>query len=164
MRDLVRPGGAVIPARGRVLVALADYTPKKGSLGTVDGFDLSPFNEFLPAVHTVAVGDKRIVSRSAPQTLFAFDFGSAADCLPGRAVAELVATGGRVTGCAQWIALEMDEEGRYEVGPPAPGKTSCWGVRFHSLPQPLDTRPGQVVRVCGSHNRRALTVWFEGAR
>jgi hypothetical protein len=84
--------------------------------------------------------------------LFAFDFGTSKFCAPAHASVTCVATGGRVNGIAQWIALEMDEDTRNE-NRPAAGSTSCWAALFHPLLYPIDASSGQEIRVFGSHDR-----------
>jgi type III protein arginine methyltransferase len=54
----------------------------------------------------------------------------------------------------------MDADTRYE-NRPAPGATSCWGVLFHPLPDPIDASPGQEIRVFGSHDRQQISIWCD---
>ena len=163
MRDFLKPGAQVIPARGRVRVALAeDLRSAKDEMGEVDGFDLSSFNSLRAPVRYINVGHESLVLRSEPDDLFDFDFGAAQFCAPETVMRTIRAAGGRVTGIAQWIALDMDSEARYE-NRPVTGATSCWAVVFHTLPAPIETMPGQMIRIAGSHDRHSLMIWAEGA-
>jgi hypothetical protein len=158
---LLKPGGHVIPARGIIRVALAeDLRDDRERLENVDGFDLSAFNRFMRPVRSIRVGHERLKLRGNPADLFAFDFGASEFCAPARASVACVATGGRVNGIAQWIALEMDGETRYE-NRPAQGATSCWAVLFLPLPHPIDASKGQKIRVFGSHDRHRVSIWCD---
>ena len=162
MRDLLKPGAQVIPARGRVRIALAeDLQGEKHAMGAVDGFDLSPFNDLARPVRYFSPGHERLGLRSAPADLFDFDFGTAKYCAPATTEISLRSQGGRVNGIAQWVALKMDAQGNYE-NHPAPGAESCWALVFHSFPASIDTAPGQEIRIAGSHDRHHLTIWAEG--
>jgi type II protein arginine methyltransferase len=161
MREFVKPGGRVIPARGHVRIALGeDLRHEPSLLADTDGFDLSPMNVLLGSMHEFRVGHERLKLRSAAIDLFEFDFASAVFCPPSQVSVDLVSSGGRINGIAQWIRLDMDDAGRYE-NQPARGASSCWGVMFHSLPRPLETAAGQTIRVGAAHDRRSLTLWAE---
>jgi len=161
VRDLLKPGGRVIPARGAIRVALAeDLRDDNERLGEIDGFDLSPFNALMPPVRRIGVGHERLKLRSDVADLFVFDFGASQFCAPARASAACVATGGRVNGIAQWIALDMDGDTRYE-NRPAPDATSCWAILFHPLLHPIDASPEQEIRVFGSHDRHQVLIWCD---
>jgi type II protein arginine methyltransferase len=112
----------------------------------------------MSPVRRIRVGHERLELRGDARDLFAFDFGTSAFCAPARASVTCVATGGRVNGVAQWIALDMDGETRYE-NRPAPGATSCWGAQFHLLPHPIEVSPGQQIRIFGSHDRHRISIW-----
>ncbi|MEG3149768.1 50S ribosomal protein L11 methyltransferase [Sphingomonas sp. ZT3P38] len=160
IRDLLKPGAQVIPARGRVRVALAeDVLGDTGRMHMVDGFDLSLFNDLRAPARSHSVGSKRIELRSEPGELFDVDLGSARFCTPAKAKTSVRAAGGRVNGIAQWIALDMDEVTQYE-NRPMPGATSCWDMMFHALPM-IETAPGQAIAIAGSHDRRNLTIWID---
>jgi predicted nicotinamide N-methyase len=159
VRDLLKPGARVIPARGAVRVALAHNARENlNGLTNVGGFDLSAFTTLAQPVRQIRVGHERLSLRSEAADLFVFDFASARYCAPARASLVCRSAGGKVNGIAQWIALELDEITHYE-NRPTPGATSCWAVLFYPFTQPLDTIAGQEFRIFGSHDRRSLTIW-----
>ena len=155
---LTRPGACVIPSQGAVRIALAHYDrlPEK-LLGSVDGFDLSPFNR-LGALRELDVGDPALTLRSEPADLFAFDFASGGPFDNHRASVELVSDGGPVNGVVQWIRLRMDAEGVYE-NRPAAGASSCWNVLFHPLPAATQSLQGERHVVHGSRDRTSIWLW-----
>jgi type III protein arginine methyltransferase len=161
VRRLLRPGAKIIPARGAIRVALAeDREAHREEAGTVEGFDLSPFNQLAAPCYGISVGDERLALRSVPADLFCFDFQSGGPFPEGRATVPLVALTGCVNGIAQWFRLEMDEGGWYEDFPGA-GRTSHWVVLFYPLRQVIKVDPGAELTVRGAHDRFSLRVWAE---
>jgi len=160
-RRLLRAGALIIPARGIVRVALAeDAKAERERMGMVSGFDLSPFNRLAAFCQHIRVGDERLTLRSDAGDLFTFDFQAGGPFPEARASVALTAHGGPVNGVAQWIRLDMDDQGYYE-NRPAPGATSCWAVLFYPLPQSIDPCPGDVITVHGTHDRQTLLVWAD---
>ena len=158
-RHLLKPGASIIPARGRVRVALAeDDDWESARMGTVAGFDLTPFNRLASPSREIYIGASRLTLRSEPADLFAFDFASGGPFPETRSEAILAAQGRRINGIAQWIALDMDDTGVYENRPEPGGDSSWWSV-FHPFEKPLIAAPGQSITVHARHDRGALRVW-----
>jgi SAM-dependent methyltransferase len=156
---LLTPDAKVVPARGRICVALAEDA-KAGDerLGMISGFDLSLFNRLAQPDYRIETDDRHLHLRSDPATLFAFDFQSPQLFSAQRVAIELAAHGGRVNGVIQWIALEMDGQDTYE-NPPARGNRSCWSAVFHPLPAAIETDGGEGVVVHGQHDRLKVRIW-----
>jgi type II protein arginine methyltransferase len=156
---LLKPGGVVIPARGSVRVALAaDRRGRSPRLGETSGFDLTAFNRLASPHEMVRVGMGQVDLVSDPVDLFRFDFASGGPWQAERAGHRFASFGGRVDGIVQWIALEMDEVGRYE-NQPIEGSASCWGALFWRFGEPLATQPGDGVDIGGAHERDRLRLW-----
>jgi type II protein arginine methyltransferase len=117
VRDLLKPGGRVIPARGKVRVALAHYSGETRSLTQIAGFDLSAFSALARPIRRILVGDGQLTLRSDPADLFVFDLASGRYCAPAQASFSCRSAGGEVNGIVQWIALELDEVTHYENRP-----------------------------------------------
>jgi predicted nicotinamide N-methyase len=160
VRDLLKPGARVIPARGTVRVALAHDGRQPHDLTNIAGFDLSAFRSLAMPLRRYTVGDERLALRSDAADLFSFDFASPRYCPPAEASLDCVSTGGAINGVAQWIALTLDEVTHYE-NRPRRGAYSAWGVMFHSFAQEFDTAPGEKIKVYGAHDREHLTIWAE---
>ncbi len=160
VRQLLKPGGKVIPARGTVRVALAEYRGDDASyvLDDVAGFDLSAFLTLAPPVLRRRVGDPNLSLRSEAGDLFEFDLASAEFHAPSQGSVACRSSGGRVNGVAQWIEVELDEAVRYE-NRPAPGTTSCWALRFCPFQEAVELTSGQQFVIQGSHDRSALAIW-----
>ena len=158
---LVKPGGVVIPARGRVRVAFAhDARMATRRIGAISGFDLSSFNRLASPFYQVGVGSPHLELRSDAADLFDFDFQSGGPWPEQRSRVEVRAQDGPINGILQWIALDMDEVGRYE-NQPGPAASSSWAALFHPLPKTIESQLGRTGTIFGRHDRTALRVWGE---
>lgn len=156
---LLKPGAKVIPARGRVRVALAEdlRPPPVSARDASGGFDLTHFNRLARPYREIAVDSAHLALRSEPGDLFGFDF-AAPPWPSARAELPLASTGGLVNGIAQWIALDMDDEGRYE-NQPGMGVSSCWGCIFWPFAAPVETRSGEITIVAAQHETDRIRLW-----
>jgi SAM-dependent methyltransferase len=160
---LVTPGGVVIPAHGRVRVALAqDARMETRRIGAISGFDLSSFNRLASPFYQVGAASPHLELRSEAADLFDFDFQSGGPWPEERRQVEVRAQGGPINGIVQWIALDMDEVGRYEN---QPGRAaSSWAALFHPFPVAIESQPGKRCTIFGRHDRTALRVWGDIGR
>jgi protein-L-isoaspartate O-methyltransferase len=160
VRRLARPGAPVIPARGRIQVALAeDRTALREQMSNVEGFDLTPFNRLAPAWYQLPRDKERVVLRSEPGDLFTFDFESGGPFPEARGTVTLSASGGRANGVVQWVHLDIDDEESYQF--PCAEKTSASGGMFYPLLRPMEMTAGDTLRICGSHDRLSLRIWAD---
>ena len=158
----LKSGGRIIPTRGSVRVALADYSgTARMRMATVDGFDLSLFNEIAPPAFKVHHDDRGITLLSESTDLFSFDFASGGPFPEERSARSLVAQRDGVSGVAQWIHLTMDEVGEYENHPATHAATSNWSIFFYPFMEHIQCRVGDRIKVLGSHNRESLRIWAE---
>jgi hypothetical protein len=156
---LLKPGAAVIPARGRVRVALAEHRGR-GVAGLHEscGFDLSAFNRLAQPWRHVAIESPQLSLRSDPADLFDFDFASGGPWPASRAGLALASTGGTVNGIAQWIALDMDDAEVHE-NLPASGARSCWACVFWPFAESVATSPGETVAIASRHEKDRVRLW-----
>lgn len=161
MKRLLKPGAAVIPARGQIRVALAyDAEWQRHYAGEVSGFDLSAFNRLARPNWEIPVQNDLLSLRSHAADLFDFDFGAHEPYPHQRRTMPLLSTGGEVNGIIQWIALEMDDADRYE-NQPGDGAPSCWGALFWPMRQAIRTEAGQSIAIVGSHEVDRVRIWCE---
>jgi hypothetical protein len=159
--QLLKPGGRIIPARGSVRVALGHYLDAdKKRMGTVEGFDLSPFNDLAPKSLRIKRHDRGLSLVSDPADLFSFDFTSGGPFPESRSSVSLTANTGAANGVAQWIYLKLDDAAEYE-NHPVNAAASNWAVIFYPFAANLRYDKGDRVRLCGSHDRNRLRVWTE---
>jgi predicted O-methyltransferase YrrM len=156
---LLKPGGQVIPARGTIRVALVETGAAESSqLGWIDGFDVRPFRKFINHRNIVSSGDPRTRLASQSADLFSFDLTCPTVIEPGATSVALSALAGPANAVAHWIALDLDDETRYENCPDADFR-SCWEIPLISLAEPLTFKAGEAFTVHASHDRMRLTVW-----
>lgn len=156
---LIKPGAAVIPARGQIRIALAeDSGGDQRRLTTVAGFDLARFNQLARPYREIAVGSPRLTLRSAPEDIFDFDFASGGPWPDRRGERVLVSSGGRINGIVQWIVLAMDDLGLYE-NRPAPGAISCWAGIFWPFASPIDSLAGDAITIGARHEPDRIRFW-----
>lgn len=159
-RRLLKPGGAMIPASGQAMVALAHWSAlDRLSLDEISGFDLSGFNRLRKFPAHLNVSDPELALRGDAAVLFDFDF-AAGGPFPSTAAVELKADGGPVNGIVQWMRLELDSVTNYE-NRPGPGQASCWSAVFHPLAAPIAPAAGDMIRVRGSHGNHRMRIWAE---
>jgi len=159
---LLRPGGRIIPARGEVRVALAHHPQKfPPRVGSVEGFDLTPFNRLAHSTHGVRVNDSLLSIGSEAASLFDFDFQSGGPFRSGASVVALEADGGSVNGVIQWFRLQLDRDGVYE-NIPGPSAQSSWRALFYAFEHSIDLQRGAPVAVHGDRHRDLLRIWCEG--
>lgn len=158
---LLAPDARVIPMRLHIRVALAEDRRLRRGMGVVSGFDLSRFDVAAPHCYQLGSDAPRLALHSEPATLFTIDFQQRSSYPPAEASVALAATGGPINGIAQWIALDMDGHGAYDVRP-AHASNSCWAVMFHPSVATAPIDAGRRVLVCGRHDRQSLHLWTSG--
>jgi type II protein arginine methyltransferase len=158
-RFLLKRGAKIIPARGIIRVALAnDAEFDHARMATIGDFDLSPFNRLAASSYRIRPVEGRLTLLSPPADLFEFNFQCGGPFPAARASATLISAGGQTNGVAQWLALQMDEQTRYENNP-AFGTSWGFGVMFWPLTAPRDMPAETPIEVWGSHDRRVLRIW-----
>jgi len=158
---LVKPGGAIIPARGTIRIALAHLPASRRSMGMVSGFDLSPFDGLQEPNFRISTNTPRLKLCSEAADLFAFDFTRTEPWSSDRAEAALRASGERANGIVQWITLDMDGVSHYENRPSPDSESSAWAAVFHTFERELELQPGQPVRALGQHDMANVRIWAD---
>jgi type II protein arginine methyltransferase len=159
IHHLLKPGAAVIPARGHVRVALADDQRDVAAwMTTVCGFDLTPFDCLAKPFREIGVGDPGLLLRGEAIDLFSFDFASGGPFPAQSVTTRLLSSGGMIGGTAQWIALEMGDGGVYE-NRPARGAGSCWAAVYRPFARALKTHHGESIELSARHDRASLSLW-----
>lgn len=159
---LLNSDAAIIPARGRIRAALAggaDLRPLL-SLGRYEGLDLTPFDALAPALLPVPAGI-RLEALSLPFDVFVFDFIRSDGFRPEQLLFDVPATAaGRAYGVIQWIALDLDDEIRFENAPFSENR-SHWEPTLFSFPHPIDVLPGTRLRLRALHDTTSLMITVE---
>ncbi len=158
VRRLSHPATRVIPARGSIRVALAEYFEPDFQMRVVEGFDLSPFNRLAFPRYDISRDDKGLRVRSDAVDLFTFDFEAGGPFPETKSKVSLTSHGGRVNGVAQWIRLDLDDAVHYENAPPVHRGASL-GIIFYPFMRPIETKVGDHIAICGFHDRNNLRIW-----
>jgi len=159
VENLLKPGCPVVPAGGTVRIALAfDPNLSRKRVGTDEGFDLRAFNRLAKPIYQMTNTKTELQLMSDSVDLFDFDFCVTAAVAEERAQRVLIARGGPVNCIAQWIYLEMDDEGRFENMPGGPDYSN-WAVLVRPLATPADMQAGDAVTVNGWHDLFHVRIW-----
>jgi predicted RNA methylase len=161
IRDLLKPGGRVIPAWGIVRAALVDTDEAEASyLDHADGFDVRAFRKFINHRNKISSGDPHTRLASDAVDLFRFDLAAPQAIAAAQTTVTLTATGGPATAVARWIALQLDDQARYENRPDADFR-SCWEIPLHPLAERVELERGEQFTVHASHDRNRVIVWTD---
>jgi type II protein arginine methyltransferase len=160
---LCRPGARFLPAAASIRVALADFPEERASLGDVEGFDLSRFEQHVPRIRNVRSGWGELVLRSEPVELFRFDFdGATAPSGHGQTRTVVRSCGGQVAGIAQWLRIELAPGVLYENAPGS-DERHHWVLPLHAV-DPRETTAGEEIAIGAWHDAETLALWLDPAR
>jgi type II protein arginine methyltransferase len=158
---LLTPDAVVIPAAASAMGHLVGGDTLKGLLmvDRVNGFDLSPFDDFAPPSMLMSLDRFPHDVLSGDTELWRFNLKDRSFPMDGRRVSVPVTKAGVCLGVAQWIRLELDNVTRYEnrPGPDAPFN-GHWTHVVYRFAKPLPVRPGDSVPLLVRHYRTQLTV------
>ncbi|MDO9412403.1 MAG: 50S ribosomal protein L11 methyltransferase [Pseudolabrys sp.] len=158
MPRLLKPGAAIIPYRGAVRVALANYGGASTlRMGTVDGFDLSLFNLLVAPSYALAIENPLLSLSSAAADLFTFAFSDGGP-FPGRHAQLTLRAKERANGVVQWVRIRTDADSYYE-NIPRTGEGSSWHAEFYPFADGSIAEPGEDIVVNGSHGQTTLRIW-----
>jgi protein-L-isoaspartate O-methyltransferase len=160
VRRLLKPGGAVIPARGAIMAALAfDEGLETRLMGVAEGFDLTPFNALAKPVYTMKCDTEGLSLASSAAELFGFDFTSGGPFLAAKAVKPVSASAQRANAIVQWLSLDLDHEESWSTRPGGPAL--ALGLEVHPLAREIVLVDGETRRIGAAHDRQALRIWLE---
>lgn len=143
-KRLLTPGAPVVPRFSELRCALVEHPlgPLQQPLGSIQGFDLSPFN-LLAQARNLRVDGKLAILRSEPVTALAMDY-EASPFGPTRQTLGLRSLGGRVDGFAQWIRIDFGG-GIVIENNPFDESESHWAAPLYPFPHPIETAAGEVI-------------------
>ncbi len=153
---LLRPGGRMVPPVAEVRIALCDWT-RFAPLERVSGFDLADINPLMMATRRLNADQGDLTLRSNPAALFSFDFADPdmPETRENRVLLE--GTGGAANGVVQWLRIDLGGSDTYENHPLSNGE-SHWRPLFYPFENPIDTAPGALVVIEGSHDAHSVRI------
>ena len=156
---LLEPGAPVIPQAATVHAVPVEcealYAERR--VGTVAGFDLSPFNALAPRLYLQA--DLRRYdwrALAAPVPVFSFDFRSATPAPEERTIPVAATADGSAQLIAFWFTLALDDETTLSTAPDAPA--THWQQAVYALDAPIPVRAGQALRLHARHDGNTVRL------
>jgi type II protein arginine methyltransferase len=145
-KRLLKPGAPVLPRFSELRCALVEQPqgPLHRPIGSIQDFDLSPFNLLAPA-RTLRVSRKAAILRSEPAAALAMDY-EATPFGPTRQTVRLQSLGGRVDAFAQWMRIDFGG-GIVLENNPFEQSGSHWAAPLYPFPGPIETAAGDEVEM-----------------
>lgn len=159
-RELLTGDAIIIPSRAAAVAYLAGGPEIENMLfaAEIEGFDLSPFNDFAPPLLAVALNDVPHEVLSDDFELFGFDLRAQSFPAERRIIAVPVTRDGMACALVQWIRLDFGDLPHYENRPVARQGESHWTQILHRFPRPFPVSAGAVVNVVVRHDRQHISV------
>lgn len=156
-KRLLKPGAPILPRFSELRCALVEHPlePLQRPLGSIQGFDLSPFN-LLAQARTLRVNGKLAILRSEPVAALAMDY-EASPFGPTRQTLGLRSLGGRVDGFAQWIRVDFGG-GIVIENNPFDEAGLHWAAPLYPFPNPVETAAGEVIEMKAQLKGDRLTL------
>ncbi|MFT3722156.1 MAG: 50S ribosomal protein L11 methyltransferase [Hyphomonadaceae bacterium] len=157
---LVKAGGAIIPAKGRLMAALGTYESRTAeNLQDVCGFDLSAFMRFRSERRMIGSSNTKLTLAGPATPLFALDFATRDIPRASEVELALASNSDRPNVVATWLALELAPGVSYSNAP-EPGYQSHWGVTLYEIPASHRPRRGDVLDIGAAHDVALVHIWF----
>jgi len=159
--NLLVPGATVIPAAASAKGYLAGGQMLRGMLYAeqINGFDMTPFNDFAPANFGMLLDRFPHEVLSDDAELIRFDLREASFPMANRRVNVEVRKAGVALGVVQWIKLELDAQSTYENRPsPNAPFNGHWTQVLYRFPKPVNVAPGDLIPLVVRHYRTQITV------
>jgi hypothetical protein len=127
-------------------------------MGSVEGFDMTPFNRFRPTQLTLSRSKSK--RRSDSGSIFEFAFTRDELLRHGSGRVEVTARGGRVLGIVQWLRFHLADGVLYDTGDDE--DVTAFGLQYHAV-DPFDCESGQRIAIDGAHDRHGMWFWISDA-
>jgi type II protein arginine methyltransferase len=162
---LVKPAGTLVPRRVTLRGALVggDGVAHIAHVGTVMGFDLSRFNDFMPVMMAAPGKSPDVVWMSDPRDLLTFDFMSATRYPPHAAEVAIKATApGFCHGVVAWMHIDLDGTAAYENRPGACAALVNWHwpPLYYPFAEPMIMLGNETVTLFVAHDRVSIQLLF----
>ena len=158
---LLNPNAVIIPAAASVMGYLAGGDTLKGMLfvDRIDGFELSPFNDFAPSSLVANLDSVPHTAFSDDIALLRFDLKERRFPMASTRRVIRATRQGVSVGVAQWIRLDLDAHTRYENRPsPDADFNGHWAHMLYRFPHLVIVEPGDTVPVFARHDRAQIGI------
>jgi hypothetical protein len=161
---LIKPGARIIPAASalRGMLVGGRTLELQSHVGSVEGFDMRPFNALAPPRLMGHFQHHAVDVLSAPFDIFSFDF-VARDRHPAerRTLTIPITATGRALGVIQWLRIDLDAETSFENHPLDPNPASGWQNIVYCFAEPIAVRPGDSLRLIAEHDRTKVLICLD---
>ncbi|WP_128891710.1 50S ribosomal protein L11 methyltransferase [Erythrobacter sp. HKB08] len=158
--ELVTNDAIFIPEEASIEIALASLPAIHPPLGSVEGFDLSPFARHFAPVQTIRSNNPKLELRSEAASAFEFRWTAHEDPpLSAKSQVELTSTGGEVSAIAQWFALKFLPGVTY-ANPPGSAAGISWLNRVTPIAR-RETEAGEAITVKNWYSDEHVVHWEE---
>jgi len=153
-RALLKPGGAMIPRAIAAVVRLAggDFLREASMVGRIDGFDLTPFNRFVPNSISLSMEAGQMESYSDDIEVFRFDLMADNHRPEERQLQVTARRSGTAIGLLQWLRLQLDDTEAFENRPADMVTPSAWRQVFYPFTRPVELREGETLTLWAAHD------------
>ncbi len=152
--ELLKPGSKVIPRAIGVMSRLVGGPALVDgfSVGTVQGFDLSPFNRFIPNTAVLREETSSFESFSDDEEVFRIALDGAPPEPETRHLKIPITHSGIAVGVLQWVRLYLDDHIICENAPSETLKPSAWKHVLFTFARPVEVSAGETLAVIAAHN------------
>lgn len=163
MKELVKPGGKVIPARTQCYLQLIDLPNRRPTwpIKEIEGFDLSEMGEFqrLDQAQIMHLGNEDSLGLSEVHALWNLDLANipnaVSDDAPETWIITLTGTEkGVAHAVALWFDLWVDKKTMVSTEPG--GELKHWGQSVYFFPKDIEVEAGQKIQI---KVMRGETAW-----
>ena len=156
--QLLKPNGIMIPRAIAAVVRLAggDFLREAAMVERIDGFDLTPFNRFVPNSISLSMEAGQIETYSDDVEVFRFDLTSDNHRPEERQLRVTARRTGTVIGLVQWLRLQLDATESFENRPADTVTPSAWRQVFYPFTRPVELREGEVLTLWAAHDLASM--------
>ena len=153
-RHLLKPGAVMIPRAIAAVVRLAggDFLREAAMVGRIDGFDLTPFNRFVPNSISLSMEAGQMESYSDDIEVFRFELMADGHRPEERQLQITARRTGTAVGLLQWLRLQLDDTDSFENRPADTVTPSAWRQVFYPFSRPLELREGETLTLWAAHD------------
>lgn len=163
--DLLKPGAPVIPRAIGIMSRLVGGPSlvESFSVGTVQGFDLSPFNRFIPNTAVLREETSSFESFSEDMEVFRIALDGDPPEPETRHLKIAVTRSGISVGVLQWVRLYLDDKIVCENAPAEILKPSAWKHVLFTFGRPVEVSAGQTLAVVAAHNLQSTIFTLDAS-
>jgi len=159
---LIAPNARIIPQRVAMMgmIVGGPELELQSHVGTVEGFDLRPFNRLAPPRLMGHFQHWRIDVLSDPFVMLDF---AGRDRLAGERhrLDVPITRAGRAVGVMQWLRLDLDEQTRFENHPLDANPASGWQNIVYCFAEPLALEANKKIGILVEHDRTKVVVCLD---